>query len=75
MKGCTASMQITGVDQGGKNKSQIQYKVLLHQIDGSLAEFRPYGVNQITSDAVRLDLLKAKDLFPICGSRWRAYKG
>jgi hypothetical protein len=47
-KGCPASIQISGVGSGNKKKSKVQYRVLLKKIDGSVAEFRPYGVNKIT---------------------------
>ncbi len=42
----------------------MQYRVLLKKIDGSVAEFRPYGVNKITGDAIIMDLSKAKTTFP-----------
>jgi hypothetical protein len=33
------------------------------KIDGSIAEFRPYGVDKITGDEVSIDFLKAKNTF------------
>jgi hypothetical protein len=42
-KGRPASIRISGVGTGNKNKSKVQYRVLLRKIDGSLAEFTPYG--------------------------------
>ncbi len=63
-KGHPASIWISGVGTGNKNKSRVQYRVLLRKTDGSLAEFTPYGVEKIIGDAVRMDLEKAKALFP-----------
>jgi hypothetical protein len=62
-KGRPASIRILGVGTGNKNKSSVQYRVLLIRTDGSLAEFTPYGVEKITGDAVWMDLGKAKTLF------------
>ncbi len=42
----------------------MQYRVLLRKRDGSIAEFTPYGVERITGDAIRMNLDKAKALFP-----------
>jgi hypothetical protein len=63
-KGRTASIQISGVGTGNKNRSKAQYRVLLRKRDGGVAEFTPYGVGKITGDAVGIDLDKAKRLFP-----------
>jgi hypothetical protein len=62
-KGLPASIRISGVGTGNKNKSRVQYRVLLRKTDGSPAEFTPYGVEKITGDAVKMDLEKAKTLF------------
>jgi hypothetical protein len=63
-KGRPASIQISGVGTGNKNRSKVQYRVLLRKGDGGVAEFTPYGVGKITGDAVGIDLDKAKRLFP-----------
>jgi hypothetical protein len=63
-KGHPASIQISGVGAGSKNRSRVQYRALLRKRDGSVAEFTPYGVEKITGDAVGIDLDKAKGLFP-----------
>jgi hypothetical protein len=42
------------VGTGSKNKSKVQYRVLLRKRDGSLAEFTLYGVDKITGDSVRM---------------------
>jgi predicted aspartyl protease len=34
-----ASIRLSGVGTGNKNKSRVQYRVLLRRWDGSLAEF------------------------------------
>jgi hypothetical protein len=47
-KGRPASIQISGVGTGNKNKSRVQYRVLLRRRYGSLAEFTLYGVEKIT---------------------------
>ncbi len=62
-KGRPASIRISGVGTGNKNKSNVQYRVFLRKVDESLAEFTSYGVEKITGDAVRMDLGKAKALF------------
>lgn len=41
---------------GGKKKSQIQYWVPMGLTNESLAEFRPYEVDQISWDVKSLDL-------------------
>jgi hypothetical protein len=64
-KGCPASIQISGVGSGNKNKSKVQYRVLLKKRGGGLAEFTPYRVEKITEDAASIDLDKAKSLFPV----------
>jgi hypothetical protein len=38
-KGCPASIQIYGVGAGNKNRSRVQYRVLLRKKDGDMAEF------------------------------------
>jgi hypothetical protein len=63
-KGRPASIRISGVGTGNKNRSRVQYRVLLKRWDGSLAEFTPYSVEKITGDSVRMDLGKAKALLP-----------
>jgi hypothetical protein len=63
-KGRPASIRISGVGADNKNKSRVQYRVLLRKKDGGLAEFTPHGVEKITWDAVGMDLGKAKALFP-----------
>jgi hypothetical protein len=67
-KGRPASIQISGVGAGNKNRSRVQYRVLLRKRDGGVAEFTPYGVEKITGDAVGIDLDKAKRLFPAVAS-------
>jgi hypothetical protein len=59
-----AFIQITGVGAGGKKESNIQYRALLRRRDGSIAEFKPYGVNRITRNTISMNLDKAKALFP-----------
>jgi hypothetical protein len=56
--------EFRGVGTGNKSKSRVKLRVLLRRHDGSLAEFTPYGVEKITGDAVKMDLGKAKALFP-----------
>jgi hypothetical protein len=63
-KGCFASIQISGVGTGNRNRSKIQYRVLLRKRDGTVAEFIPYGVEKITGDAVSMSAKKAKGMFP-----------
>jgi hypothetical protein len=63
-KVCPASIQISGVGAGSKMKSKVQYRVLLKKIDGSVAEFRPYGIDKITGYAESMYLSKAKSTFP-----------
>jgi hypothetical protein len=65
-KGCRiyASIQISGVGTGNRNRSKIQYRVLLRKRDGTVAEFTPYGVEKITGDAVSMSVEKAKGMFP-----------
>ncbi len=41
-KGCPASIQISGVGTGNKNRSKVQYKVLLKKRDRGVAEFTPW---------------------------------
>jgi hypothetical protein len=53
----------------------VQYRVLLRKRDGSLAEFTPYGVEKITGDAVRMDLGKAKALFPAVACKLKSPDG
>jgi hypothetical protein len=68
-KGRSASIQISGVGSGNKNKSKVQYRVLLKKRDGRVVEFTPYGIEKITGDAVSINLEKAKSLFPaVAGS-------
>jgi hypothetical protein len=68
-KGRPASIQISGVGSGNKNKLKVQYRVLLKRRDGHVAEFTPYGFEKITVDAVSINLEKAKRLFPsVAGS-------
>jgi hypothetical protein len=59
-----ASIPITGVGAGGKSESNVQYKALLRRRDRSIAEFKPYGVDRITGNAISMNLDKAKALFP-----------
>jgi hypothetical protein len=40
-KGHPASIRISGVGAGNKNKSRVQYRVLLRKRDGGVAEFTP----------------------------------
>jgi hypothetical protein len=58
-----------------KNKSKVQYRALLRTRDGSIAEFTPYGVEKITGDAVRMNLDKAKALFPSAACKLESPKG
>ncbi len=71
----SASIQISGVGTGNKKKSKVQYRVLLRKIDGRLAEFTPYGVEKITGDAVRMNLEKAKALFPSAACKLESPNG
>jgi hypothetical protein len=67
LKGRPASIQILGVGSG--NKSKVQYRVLLKNRDGRVAEFTPYGVEKSTGDAMSIALGKVKSLFPaVAGS-------
>ncbi len=59
-----AAIWITGVGAGGRSESNVQYKALLRRRDGSIAEFKPYGVVRITGNASSLNMNKAKALFP-----------
>jgi hypothetical protein len=52
------------VGAGSKNRSRVQYRVLLRKRDGGVAEFTPYSMDKITGDSVGIDLGKAKGLFP-----------
>jgi hypothetical protein len=74
-KGRPASIRISGVGASNKNKSRVQYRALLWRIDGSLAEFTPYGVEKITGDAVRMDLEKAKHCFRLLPGSWSHLAG
>jgi hypothetical protein len=58
-----ASEQTLGVRSGGKNKSKIHYRVLLHRIDGSLGEFWRCGEDKIAGNAVSFDIFWAKKAF------------
>ncbi len=60
---------------GDKNKSKVQYRVLLKKRDGGLAEFTPYRVKKITRDAVSIDLDKARSLFPAVAGRLESPDG
>jgi hypothetical protein len=62
-KGRPASIRISGVGTGNKNKSKVQYRVLLRKRDGSIAKFTLYGVERITGDAIRMNLDKVKHCF------------
>jgi hypothetical protein len=68
-KGRPASIQISGVGSGNKNKSKVQFRVLLRKRDGGVAEFTPYGVEKITGDAVSIYLHKARSLFRAVADR------
>ncbi len=74
-KGRPASIRISGVGTGNKNKSKVQYRALLRRRDGSIAEFTPYGVERITGDAVRMNLDKAKALFPSAACKLESPEG
>jgi hypothetical protein len=74
-KGRPASIRISGVGTGNKNKSKVQYRALLRRRDGSIAEFTPYRVERRTGDAVRMNLDKAKALFPSAAASWNPQKG
>jgi hypothetical protein len=74
-KGRPASIRISGVGTGNKNKSKVQYRVLLRKRDGSIAEFTPFGVERITGDAVRMNLDKAKALFPSAACKLESPEG
>ncbi len=63
-KGRPVSIQISGVGVGNKNKSRVQYRVLLKKRDGKVAECTSHGVEKITGDTVGINLEKAKILFP-----------
>ncbi len=58
-----ASEQTLGEGSGGKNKSKIHYRVLLHRIDGSLGELWRYGVDKIAGNDVSFDIFWAKKAF------------
>jgi hypothetical protein len=62
-KGRPASIQISGVGTGNKNRSKVLYRILLKKIYGKMAEFTLYGVEKITGDAVSINLEKGKNLF------------
>jgi hypothetical protein len=55
-KGRPASIQISRVGTVNRNRSKIQYKVLLRKRDGTAAEFTLHRVNKITGDAMRKHL-------------------
>jgi hypothetical protein len=57
------------VGSGNKNRSKVQYRVLLRKRDGGVVEFTPYRVEKITGDAVSIDLDKARCLFPAVADR------
>jgi hypothetical protein len=63
------------VGTGNKNKSKVQYRALLRRRDGSIVEFTPYGVERITRDAIRVNLNKAKALFPSAVCRMESPEG
>jgi hypothetical protein len=63
-KGRPASIRMSGVGAGSKNKSRVQYRVLLRKRDGGVAEFISYVEGNITGVAVEMDLGKAKELSP-----------
>jgi hypothetical protein len=70
-----ASIQIRGVGAGSKNQSDVQYKALLRRRDGSIAEFKPYGVDKITGNAISMILDKAKALFPFAAGELESPAG
>jgi hypothetical protein len=70
-----ASIWITGVRAGGGGKSNVQYKALLRRLDGSIAEFKPYGVDKITGNASSMNLNKAKALFPFAARQLESPAG
>ncbi len=70
-----ASIRISGVGTGNKNKSKVQYRVLLRKRDGSIAEFTTYGVERITGDTIRMNLDKAKALFPFAACKLESPEG
>jgi hypothetical protein len=70
-----ASIQISGVGTGEKNKSKVQYRALLRRRDGSIAEFTPCGVEEITGDAIRMNLNKARALFPSAACKLESPEG
>jgi hypothetical protein len=74
-KGCLAYIRISGVGTGNKNKSKVQYRVLLRKRDGSIAEFTPYGVEWIMGDAIRMNLDKAKALFLSAACKLKSPEG
>jgi hypothetical protein len=74
-KGRPASIRISDVGTGNKSKSKVQYRALLRRRDGSIAEFTPYGVEKITGDAVRMNLDKAKAMFPSAACKLESPKG
>jgi hypothetical protein len=53
-----------GVKSGSKKKSKMPYRALLRKSDGPVVEFRPYGVDIITENAVSLNISSAKKAFP-----------
>ncbi len=44
--GRPTSIRISGLGLGNKNRSKVQYRVLLRKRDGGVAEFTPYGVEK-----------------------------
>ncbi len=60
---------------GNKNKSKVQYRVLLKKRDGRVVEFTPYGIEKITGDAVSINLEKAKSLFPAVAGSLESHEG
>jgi hypothetical protein len=63
------------VRAGSKNRSRVQYRVLLRKRDGGVAEFAPYGVEMIAGDAVEIDLDKAKGLLPAVACSLESLEG
>jgi hypothetical protein len=61
---CPFSPNNMQVVQDTRDTPQIPYRVSLRWADGSLAEFRPHGVDQITSNATSLNISKARAAFP-----------
>ncbi len=74
-KGRPASIQISGVGTGNKNRSKIQYRVLLRKRDGAVAEFTPYGVEKIIGDALSMSMEKARSNFPVAAGRLESPEG